>query len=192
MAAHVALSFTPPVPPSAVIVCVAAPMLMIFSRVIAERLALATVWQVRRRCVHSLTYNVNNVSVQRSFLYLSLKVITVAKKASKSDRSDPKKNKSLAIRTVLKSMPNAKASEVVTAVKKEFGQDVKQSMVYMVKTKGNMAADGRAKRTRSTRNGNAALSSAAQWVEAIKVARQLLKVTGSVANATALLKAVDG
>jgi len=119
----------------------------------------------------------------------------VAKKsASSSDRSDPKKNKSLAIRTVLTRVPNAKASEVVTLVKKEFGHDVKQNMVYMVKTKSNMAADGRPRGRRKSagRNGNPALSSAAQWVGAIKIARQLLKAMGNVANATALLKAVDG
>jgi hypothetical protein len=33
---------------------------------------------------------------------------------------------------------------------------------------------------------------AAQWIEAIKIAQQLLQVTGSVDNATALLKAVSG
>jgi hypothetical protein len=120
----------------------------------------------------------------------------VAKKSNQpnSDRSDPKKNKSLAIRTVLGKMPAAKASEVVAAVKKEFGHDVKQNMVYMVKTKANMAADGRPRKARRAvgSNGNAPLSSAAQWVEAIKAARQLLKATGSVADATALLKAIDG
>ena len=119
----------------------------------------------------------------------------MAKKAiANSDRSDPKKNKSLAIRTVLGKMPAAKASEVVAAVKREFGHDVKQNMVYMVKTKVNMASDGRprkAKRAVSS-NGVATLSSASQWVDAIKLARQLLKVTGNVADATALLKAVDG
>jgi len=31
------------------------------------------------------------------------------------------------------------------------------------------------------------MASAAAWVEAIKMARELLKATGSVANATALL-----
>ena len=118
----------------------------------------------------------------------------MAKKArSRSDRSDPRKNKSLAIRTVLERMPNSKAAEVVAAVKKEFGHDVKQNMVYMVKTKTNIvAAGGKRKRRRATNsNGDTTLSSAAQWVEAIKIARNLLKATGSVANATALLKAVD-
>jgi len=52
-----------------------------------------------------------------------------------SDRTDPKRNKSLAIRLVLKKMPSAKASEVAEAVKKEFGHEVHQNMVYMVKTK---------------------------------------------------------
>jgi hypothetical protein len=36
------------------------------------------------------------------------------------------------------------------------------------------------------------MTSPALWIDAIKTARELLKVTGSVANATALLKAMDG
>jgi hypothetical protein len=117
----------------------------------------------------------------------------VTRKATKSnsDRSDPRKNKSLAIRTVLGRMPAAKAAEVVAAVKKEYGHDVKQNMVYMVKTKRNMAADGRP-RTGVGSARESTLSSAAMWVEAIKLGRQLLRATGSVANATALLKAIDG
>jgi hypothetical protein len=105
------------------------------------------------------------------------------KKAAKNsqDRSDPKKNKSLAIRNVLNKLPNAKASEVVAAVKKEYGHDVGQNMIYMVKTKTNMAADRK----------ESPIDSAGAWVDAIKTARQLLKATGSVANATALLKALD-
>ena len=110
--------------------------------------------------------------------------------ASNSDRSDPRKNKSLAIRTIMKKSPSAKASEIVTAVKKEFGHDVKLGMVYMVKTKANMAADGRPRRALGSPS-DSPISSAAEWVEAIRLARQLLKSTGSVANATALLKAVD-
>jgi hypothetical protein len=115
----------------------------------------------------------------------------MAKRAAGGDRSDPKSNKSLAIRTVLARMPKAKASEVVAAVKKEFGHDVKQNMVYMVKTKANMADDART-RTNGGAKNKSPISSAAQWVEAIKYARQLLSATGSVQNATALLKAIDG
>lgn len=96
-------------------------------------------------------------------------------------RSDPKINKSLAIRIVLKKMPNAKASQVAEIVKKQFGHEVSQNMVYMVKTKTNMAADRK----------ESPITSAALWVDAIKTARELLKATGSVANATALLKALD-
>lgn len=107
-----------------------------------------------------------------------------------SNRSDPKSNRSLAIRLVLKKMPGAKASEVAEAVKKEFGHDVHQNMVYMVKTKSNMASDGRPRRKKSEGRDNP-LTSAVLWVEAIKISRQLLKATGSVANATALLKALD-
>ena len=116
----------------------------------------------------------------------------MAKKAplTTSDRSDPRKNKSLAIRKIMERMPQAKASEVVAVVKKEFGHEVRQNMVYMIKTKANMAADGRPSTPPGSRGG-AAMSSAAQWVEAIKVARQLLRMTGSAANATALLKAIE-
>ena len=108
-----------------------------------------------------------------------------------SDRSDPRKNKSLAIRKMLQRMPGAKATEIVAAVKKEFGHDVRQNMVYMVKTKANMAADGRP-RNKAGASDASPISSPAEWVEAIKIARQLLRATGSVANATALLKAIDG
>lgn len=109
----------------------------------------------------------------------------------KKDRSDPKHNKSLAIRIVLKTMPSAKAAEVAAAVKKEFGHQVHPNMVYMVKTKSNMASDGRPKRRKSDPQ-DSPMTSAALWVESIKIARQLLKATGSVANATALLRALDG
>ncbi len=107
----------------------------------------------------------------------------------KPGRSDPKSNKSLAIRNVLKRMPKAKAADICAAVKKEYGQDVSQNMVYMVKTKTNMGAVGR----KSVRiGGSSPMTTPALWVEAIKMARHLLKSTGGLANATALLKAVDG
>jgi len=114
----------------------------------------------------------------------------MAKKASTSDRSDPKKNKSLATRMVMKKLPGAKASEIVGTVKKEFGHTINPNMVYMIKAKTNMAADGRAKKTNV--QNDTPLTSAALWVDAIKLGRQLLKSTGSLANATALLKAIDG
>jgi hypothetical protein len=110
-------------------------------------------------------------------------------KQSKSDRSDPTKNKSLAVRTVLKRIPNAKGKEVVAAVKKEFGHDVNVNMVYMIKTKKNMASDGRPQRAKNKTNPK--LDSALAWVDAIKLARQLLAATGSVPNAVALLKALE-
>jgi hypothetical protein len=111
-------------------------------------------------------------------------------KNSPSNRSDPRNNKSLAIRNVLKKLPNAKAKEVAGVVKKEYGHHVSQNMIYMVKTKTNMAADGRPRK----RNGSkySPMTSASLWIDAIKIARQLLKATGSVPNATALLKALDG
>ena len=111
--------------------------------------------------------------------------------AKKSDRSDPKANKSLAIRNVLKKMPNAKATEVADAVKKEYGHTVGVNIIYMVKTKLNMSSERKktgAAKTKS--NSSTPMTSAVLWVDAIKSARALIEATGSVANATALLKAL--
>src|SRR5687767_2935825 len=107
----------------------------------------------------------------------------MVRKATSSDRSDPKKNKSLAIRNVLKRVPNAKAREIASLVKKEYGHQVGPNMIYMVKTKSNMAADGRPRKTRGSK-ADSPMVSPALWIEAIKIARQLLKATGSVPNAT--------
>ena len=114
-----------------------------------------------------------------------------AKPTSESDRSDPRKNKSQAIRNVLKKMPDAKASDVADAVKRDYGHKVAQNMVYMVKTKNTMATNRRTSNGKATKSATP-MNTAALWVEAIGIARQLLKVTGSVENATALLKAVNG
>jgi hypothetical protein len=108
----------------------------------------------------------------------------------KSDRTDPKKNKSLAIRLVLKRKPTAKASEVAALVKREYGHTINPNQIYMIKTKSNMASDGRPRKTIAARN-DTPLTSAALWVDAIKTARQLLKSTGSVPNAIAILRALD-
>lgn len=116
--------------------------------------------------------------------------MTKKTRLGKVDRANPRKNKSLAIRTVLKKLPNAKAKEVAEAVKKEFGHKVGENMVYMVKTKSNMATDGRPKRTKAAPR-HSPMTTGAEWLEAIKMARSLLKTTGSVANATALLRALE-
>lgn len=113
---------------------------------------------------------------------------TTKKPSAKSTRQDPKQNKSLAIRNTLAKHPSAKAAEIVATVKKEYGHDVSINMVYMVKAKSQM-------RRTSKKQGTTVKSSpvgAAQWVEAIKIARQLLKATGNIENATALLRAVEG
>ncbi len=105
-----------------------------------------------------------------------------------SDRSDPMKNKSLAVRNVLKNMPNAKAAEIAEAVKKEYGHNISPDRVYMVKTKSSMAATRKVTKTTSKKGVPVG---AAQWIAAIKIAQELLKSTGSVDNATALLHAID-
>src|SRR3712207_259582 len=76
-------------------------------------------------------------------VFSSVEHLMARKKAIKNlGRSNPASNKSLAIRMVLSRMPAAKAAEVAARVKKEYGHDVSQNMIYMIKTKANMAADG--------------------------------------------------
>jgi len=111
-------------------------------------------------------------------------------KAFSGDRSDPKQNKSLAIRTVLKGMPTNKAAEVAAEVKKQFGHTVGSNQIYMIKTKLNMSKQTKAVRRASSTSAKGKLTSAVMWVDAIKIAKQLLNATGSVENATALLKAI--
>lgn len=113
----------------------------------------------------------------------------MAKKA-KADRSDPKTNKSLAIRTVLVTMPSAKAADVAAAVHEQYGHKVTPTLIYLVKSKLNLKADKRARRAKGQPAG-VSVGSATEWIQAIKLARQLLKATGSVENASAILKAVD-
>src|SRR5262245_9877690 len=114
----------------------------------------------------------------------------MAKKNTGSDRADPKKNKSLAIRMTLKKMPGAKASDVAAAVKKDYGHSVPQNMIYMVKTKLNMKKSskrGRKSKGKGSSTVASPMRSSGQWGEAIRLGRQLLEVTGSVENATDLL-----
>jgi hypothetical protein len=118
----------------------------------------------------------------------------MAKKARSftGDRTDPRQNKSLAIRSVLKGMPTSKASEVAAEVKKQFGHTVSVNQIYMIKTKLSMAKRSRAERKAGAARAAGKLSSAAMWVDAIKLAKQLLRATGSADSAVALLKAIEG
>ena len=117
----------------------------------------------------------------------------MAKKAGApvSDRKDPKKNKSLAIRITLGKLPNAKAAEIVEAVKKEYGHDVTPNVIYMTKTKMNVKKT-RKKRGESATKDLGLMTSAKSWVNAIQAARDLVKSTGGADNAIALIKAVGG
>src|SRR5262245_1274994 len=89
------------------------------------------------------------VALSKSFTFG--RATRVAKKAQalSGDRSDPKQNKSLAIRTVVNDMPKAKGSEVAAEVKKQFGHEVSLNHIYMVKTKLNIKASARAKAARA-------------------------------------------
>lgn len=114
------------------------------------------------------------------------------KVAFTGDRKDPKANKSLAIRNVLEKMPKAKAAEVVAQVKEQYGHTVSTSQIYMIKTKLNIRSKSKAARQQSARESSGRLTSAADWMDAIKYAKQLLAATGSAQNAMALLKAIEG
>ena len=114
----------------------------------------------------------------------------MAKKTT-ADRSDPRKNKSLAIRNILAKMPSAKGGEVVAAVRSAYGLKVTPTLVYLVKSKANLRSDRRSKKP-GQRGVVAPMNSAATWTDAIRSAQHLLKATGSVANAMAVLRAVDG
>jgi len=111
-------------------------------------------------------------------------------KAFSGDRTDPKQNKSLAIRTVLQNMPAAKATEVAAEVKKQFGHTVGSNQIYMIKTKLNMRRRSKSVRRVARSDSKGKLTSAAMWVDAIKIAKQLLSATGSVDNAISLLRAI--
>lgn len=120
----------------------------------------------------------------------------MAKKAEAgSSRQDPKQNKSLAIRKVYEENPKAKAKQVIEMVKELYGHSVNTNLVYMTKTKMSLrktkrkskAADGAASSALKT----AGMATPADWVKAIKLARELIEATGSYATANALLKAVE-
>jgi ribosomal protein L23 len=83
-------------------------------------------------------------------------------------------------------MPKAKAAEIAEAVKAEYGHTVAPTLMNLVKSKSNVKKAGRKKGAAPT------MGWAAEWVESIKLARRLLQATGSVANAVAILKAVEG
>lgn len=114
------------------------------------------------------------------------------KSAFSGDRKDPKQNKSLAIRMVLGKMSGSKASEVAAEVEKQYGHSVSVNQVYMIKTKMNMkAARPKGQPRKAAGSSGGPPLGAAAWVEAIGHARRLLKATGSVHNATSLLKAIE-
>ena len=108
---------------------------------------------------------------------------------AKADRSDPKTNKSLAIRTVLAEMPAAKAAEVAEAAQTQFGHKVTPTLCQLVKSKCQLKTSRSSKR-RGTVTASTS-GSAAEWVESIKLAGRLLRTTGSVESAVAILQAVE-
>jgi len=116
----------------------------------------------------------------------------MAKKAS-NERTDPHANKSLAIRLTLERMPAAKASEIADAVRTNYGHKISTTLVYLVKSKVNVKkADRKTGKAGVVANGKAKpIGGAAEWVDAIRLARKLLAATGSVENAVAILKAVQ-
>jgi hypothetical protein len=62
-------------------------------------------------------------------------------RAFTGDRTDPTQNKSLAIRTVLKTMPTSKANDVAAEVKKQFGHAVSVNQIYMIRPRRAWPSD---------------------------------------------------
>ena len=102
----------------------------------------------------------------------------------RKDRTDPKVNKSLAIRLVLEKAPNAKALEVAEAVKTEYGHKVTPTLVYLVKSKTRKPSKRRSIASKRVQKPAGAL------VASIKAARALLAAAGDVINARAVLDAL--
>jgi len=96
----------------------------------------------------------------------------------------------LAIHTVLN--PKAKASEIVGLAKSEYGHHVTTTLVYLVKSKAGVKKAGRKAAKMNGQASPAPIAGATDWIASIKLARGLLQAAGSVANATAILKAVEG
>jgi ribosomal protein L23 len=124
----------------------------------------------------------------------------VAKKLAPADRTDPKKNKSLAIRKVLELDPNGTGAEIAAQVEKTYGHKVKPNVVYITraKVKGfkKRRKAGRPKAAAGQAEGNMGANGAAtkkpsnSWVGSIHLARQLIKAVGGVRNAVALVEAI--
>lgn len=125
----------------------------------------------------------------------------MAKKAESSDRSDPTKNKSLAIRTIIERMPEANFAETAKAVQEEFGHEIRPNLFYALKAKSITKKGRRGRPRKSETMGDAAapakssaavaeITSPAQWVDAINAAKKLLNAAGSASNAIALIKAI--
>ena len=109
-----------------------------------------------------------------------------------SKRLDPFSNKSLAVRMVVGKMPKAKASEVAQAVKDEYGHDVTDIAVYGIRNKLKQQSNGHVVEPQPTTASRSSANEPYASLEAIRTARQLLKVTGGLENATALLQAIQG
>jgi hypothetical protein len=99
-----------------------------------------------------------------------------------STRKNPRKNKSLAIRTIIAAYPEASGAEVVDRVKKKFGLDVTANVVYMIKTKLNKEKE---------LLGGGDFPATGNVIQAVRLAQQLVSTTGSVNHAVALLRALQ-
>ena len=116
--------------------------------------------------------------------------------ATLTARTDHHQNKSLAIRMVLKGNRKAPTDDIIAAVKSEYGHTVVPTTVYMVKTKMNLKKGKRSKKAAAASGaagGNSKVvartkkMSTDNWVDAIKLARQLLAITGDAASAKVTL-----
>ena len=86
------------------------------------------------------------------------------------------RNKGAAIREVLRDMPSATAEDIVAEVKRRHGHTVSKPYIYLTRHK-----EGVTRRTPSD---------AADLVDAIRTAKQLLAATGNADRAAGLVAAL--
>ena len=119
----------------------------------------------------------------------------MAKKASAAlENQHPELGKSEAIRQFLTKHPDAVASTAISALKKDYGIDISQPLFYQVRGKmqqgrGNGQTAARTVK-RVAKPQQRAVGGSGSVVETIEAGRRLITLTGSVEDATAVLRAL--
>ena len=106
----------------------------------------------------------------------------MAKAATKSSRTNPKKNKSLAVRIVIEKNPSAGPTEVAGLVKKQFGHTVSPAVVSTIKAKAKGKKPGPKKATKVQQSPMQVMAH-----EALDTAFEFVGKVGGLLHAQALI-----